>query len=132
MTTPNIAFLAQRVMLLAGQFNYGKTGILDLTHTRLFTFRSAERMLRDAGFHIKSVRGVPAPFPKVFGEGLLGRTAVRLNEAAIRLSKSLFSYQIFIEAEGTPAPEFLVANARQKAGLAAPAVAGVVHADLPN
>jgi 2-polyprenyl-3-methyl-5-hydroxy-6-metoxy-1,4-benzoquinol methylase len=119
MTTPNIAFIAQRMMLLFGQFNYGKTGILDLTHTRLFTFRSAERMLRDAGFRIKSVRGVPAPFPKVVGNGVLGRALLGLNEAAIALNKSLFSYQIYIEAEGTPTPEFLVQSARMASGLSA-------------
>jgi len=118
LTTPNIAFIAQRLMLLLGQFNYGKTGILDLTHTRLFTFRSAEQMLKDAGFRIKAVRGVPAPFPKVFGEGLLGRAFVGMNELAIRFSKTLFAYQIFIEAEGTPAPEFLVQRARAASGLA--------------
>ena len=38
-TTPNIAFIVQRIMLALGQFNYGKAGILDRTHIRLFTFR---------------------------------------------------------------------------------------------
>ena len=37
-STANIGFLVNRLMLLIGQFNYGKRGILDLTHTRLFTF----------------------------------------------------------------------------------------------
>ena len=32
-------------MLLFGQFNYGKKGILDATHTRLFTFRSLDELL---------------------------------------------------------------------------------------
>ena len=40
-------------MLLFGQFNYGKAGILDRTHTRLFTFRSLRQLLVDAGFRIK-------------------------------------------------------------------------------
>jgi glycosyltransferase involved in cell wall biosynthesis len=118
LTTPNVAFLAQRVMLLFGEFNYGKTGILDLTHTRLFTFRSLEQMLKDAGFRIKTLRGVPAPFPKVFGDGLIGRALLGLNLAAIRLNKTLFSYQIYVEAESTPTPEFLVDNARVNSGLA--------------
>jgi glycosyltransferase involved in cell wall biosynthesis len=118
LTTPNIAFIAQRIMLLFGQFNYGKSGILDLTHTRLFTFRSIERLLKDAGFRIKTVRGVPAPFPKVLGNNALGRAFVALNQAAIAVSKTLFSYQIFIEAEGTPSPEFLVQHARTRGGLA--------------
>ena len=107
-TTPNIAFVAQRVMLAIGQFNYGKAGILDHTHTRLFTFRSLRRLLTDAGFRIKEVRGVPAPFPKVLGEGFLGRWALALNIALIRLSRSLFSYQIFVVAESTPDVDFVL------------------------
>ncbi len=39
-TTGNVAFLPVRLALLCGQFNYGKRGILDLTHCRLFTFSS--------------------------------------------------------------------------------------------
>ena len=110
LSTPNIAFVVQRLMLLCGQFNYGKAGILDQTHTRLFTFRSIKHLLRDAGFTIKSVRGVPAPFPKVFGNGRLGRSLLSLNMAGIRLSKTLFSYQIFIVAESTPDLNFILAD----------------------
>jgi 2-polyprenyl-3-methyl-5-hydroxy-6-metoxy-1,4-benzoquinol methylase len=111
-STPNVAFIVQRLMLLIGQFNYGKAGILDRTHTRLFTFRAAEHLLRDAGFRIQSVKGVPAPFPKVLGEGLLGRGALKANLALIRVSRTLFSYQIFIEATSTPDVNFLVDDAR--------------------
>src|SRR3954463_11991065 len=39
-TTANIGFFVTRLMLFFGQFNYGRKGILDATHTRLFTFRS--------------------------------------------------------------------------------------------
>lgn len=113
-TTPNVAFVVQRLMLLLGQFNYGKAGILDQTHTRLFTFRSARRLLRDAGFRIQEVKGVPAPFPKVLGNGLLGRAAIAANLTLIRLSKTLFSYQIYIRAESTPDVDFLLADAREK------------------
>jgi 2-polyprenyl-3-methyl-5-hydroxy-6-metoxy-1,4-benzoquinol methylase len=113
LTTPNIAFVVQRLMLLLGQFNYGKSGILDHTHTRLFTFRSLERLLLDAGFRIRVVRGVPAPFPKVLGDGWLGRLAINTNLALIRLSKTLFSYQIYVVAESTPDVDFVLAKARQ-------------------
>jgi hypothetical protein len=77
----------------------------------LFTFRAAEHLLRDAGFRIKSVKGVPAPFPKVLGNGVLGKGALAANLALIRLSRTLFSYQIFIQAETTPDVDFLVADA---------------------
>jgi glycosyltransferase involved in cell wall biosynthesis len=110
LTTPNIAFIVQRLMLLLGQFNYGKAGILDRTHTRLFTFRSFEQLVRDAGLRIRRIRGVPAPFPKALGDNFIGRAAVTLNQAFIWLSKSLFAYQIFIEAETTPDIAFVLAD----------------------
>lgn len=110
LTTPNVAFAVQRLMLLAGNFNYGKSGILDRTHTRLFTFRTIKHLLRDAGFKLVSVRGIPAPFPKVFGEGRLANTLLRINQMLIRVSKTLFSYQIFIEAESTPNIDFILSD----------------------
>ena len=113
-TTANVAFVVQRLMLLLGQFNYGKSGILDKTHTRLFTFRSLRQLLLDCGFRIKRIRGVPAPFPKVFGDGFVGRGAVSVNLLLIGLSKRLFSYQIYVEAESTPDVNFLLRNAKEK------------------
>ena len=114
LTTPNIAFGIQRLMLLVGQFNYGKAGILDRTHTRLFTFRSLRQTLVDAGFRIKEIRGVPAPFPKVLGDGFLGRTATAVNLLLIRVSKSVFSYQIFVLAEPTPDVDFILDDAKRR------------------
>jgi hypothetical protein len=102
-------------MLLFGQFNYGKAGILDRTHVRLFTFRSAKRILLDAGFRIRRVRGVPAPFPKALGDNALSRGALAVNRALIALSKTLFSYQVFIEADTTPAVDFVLGRARRSA-----------------
>jgi glycosyltransferase involved in cell wall biosynthesis/2-polyprenyl-3-methyl-5-hydroxy-6-metoxy-1,4-benzoquinol methylase len=116
LTTPNVAFAPQRLMLLLGQFNYGKSGVLDMTHSRLFTFRSIRQLLLDSGFRIKEIRGVPAPFPKVFGNGLLGKAALAANQAAIRVSKTLFSYQVFIVAESTPDVEFVLGDAKHPTG----------------
>jgi glycosyltransferase involved in cell wall biosynthesis len=116
-TTPNIAFGIQRLMLLLGQFNYGKAGILDRTHTRLFTFRSLRHVLDDAGFRIKEVRGVPAPFPKVLGNGFLGKTAMAVNQLLIYVSRSMFSYQIFVVAEATPDVDFILEDASLRSEL---------------
>lgn len=102
LSTPNVAFVALRIGLAAGQFSYAREGILDRTHTRLFTFRTLRRLLRDAGFRDIRMRGVPAPFPKMFGNNRVGRVLLRLNLALIRLSPRLFSYQIFVEARPTP------------------------------
>jgi glycosyltransferase involved in cell wall biosynthesis len=123
-TTPNVAFVVQRLMLLFGQFNYGRAGILDRTHCRLFSFRSIRHLMRDAGFKIKRIRGIPAPFPKVLGTGVLGRMALFGNLALIRLSKTLFAYQIFIEAESTPDVDFLLRDTEQASFARAAALGG--------
>jgi 2-polyprenyl-3-methyl-5-hydroxy-6-metoxy-1,4-benzoquinol methylase len=114
MTTPNIAFIVQRAMLAIGQFNYGRMGILDRTHRRLFTFRSLRRLLDDAGLVVRTLDGVPVPFPKVLGDGALGRLAIAINRALIRVSPTLFSYQIYVEAETRPTVDFMLREARSK------------------
>lgn len=101
-TTANIGFFVPRLMLLAGQFNYGKKGILDSTHTRLFTFRSIRELLRQCGYKILEIRGIPAPYPKALGDNALSRLLLGLNEALIRVAPCIFSYQIFVKAQALP------------------------------
>lgn len=110
-TVPNIAFFVIRFQLLFAQFNYGKQGILDLTHKRLFTFQSLRKLCESSGGKILKVSGIPAPFPKVLGQGVLGMSLLRLNEGLIHLSKSLFSYQIYMEVRLTPVVSELLAYA---------------------
>ena len=102
LTTANIGFFATRFMLTLGQLNYGKKGILDVTHTRLFTFRSIRELLAQSGYKILELRGIPAPFPVALGRTFLARLLLALNTALIRVSKGLFAYQIFIRAEARP------------------------------
>jgi hypothetical protein len=75
-------------------------------------------LLLDAGLRIKDVRGVPAPFPKVLGNGWLGNLAVNTNVALIAVSKTLFSYQIFVTAEWTPDVDFVLRDAKEKSAFA--------------
>ena len=110
MTTANIGFIATRLMLFFGQFNYGKRGILDATHTRLFTFRSMQELLEQAGYKITEMRGIPAPFPKALGLNWLTRLLVRLNAVLIRVARGLFSYQIFVRAQALPTVNNLLAE----------------------
>jgi glycosyltransferase involved in cell wall biosynthesis len=102
LTTANIGFWVTRIMLFFGQFNYGKKGILDVTHTRLFTFRSMRELMRQSGYKILEMRGVPAPFPVALGNNPIARTLVALNAMLIRFCKGLFSYQIFVRAQALP------------------------------
>jgi len=50
---PNIANFKIRLALLIGRFDYKDEGILDRTHLRFFTKRSAEAMIRAAGYEVR-------------------------------------------------------------------------------
>jgi len=106
----NVAFMVTRLLLLAGQFNYGKRGILDMTHTRLFTFATLRRLLEGAGFELVESRGVPAPFPEAVG-GNVGHLLLRLNRGLIRVRASGFAYQIFFVARPRPSLRYLLKRA---------------------
>jgi glycosyltransferase involved in cell wall biosynthesis len=110
-STANIGFFITRFMLLIGQFNYGKRGILDLTHTRLFTFGSFERAIQQAGFDILERKGVPGPYPLALGDKLFSRLLVRLNRLLIPISRGLFSYQILLRIKPRPGLELLLRRA---------------------
>ena len=96
-TTPNVVFAPIRVMFALGQFNYGPRGILDKTHTRLFTWGSLRRMVRQEGFDISAFRGIPGPFPLAFEHGWVSSLLLKLNSLAIALMPRTFSYQLFCE-----------------------------------
>ncbi len=102
LTTANIGFFVTRGMLALGHFNYGRKGILDRTHTRLFTFDSLRELFAQTGYQILEMRGIPGPFPKAVGDNALGHALVRLNQFGIALCRGLFSYQIFVRARANP------------------------------
>src|SRR5439155_18675001 len=83
-STGNIGFFLTRLALVFGWFNYGPRGILDLTHTRLFTFATMRNLLEQSGYQIEEVRGVRAPFPLAFGEGMLANIALAINKVLIK------------------------------------------------
>jgi glycosyltransferase involved in cell wall biosynthesis len=110
-TTGNIAFILLRLLHLAGIFNYGKKGILDLTHLRLFTFSTLAKLFEQQGFRVLSKRGVPAPWPFVFGDGTLSHLLMRGHLILCQLWPSMFAYQIFMEIQPRPHPAYLLAAA---------------------
>jgi glycosyltransferase involved in cell wall biosynthesis len=112
-STGNIGFLITRMGLLLGWFNYGVRGILDLTHTRLYTFRTARNLFEQSGYVVEEVRGVPAPFPLAVGDNILGRLLLAINKLLIKLSKSFFAYQIFMVCKPTPSLGWLLETARE-------------------
>ncbi len=116
-STANIGFFVNRLMLLFGQFNYGKRGILDLTHTRLFTFESFRRLFEQGGFRVVATRGIPGPFPLALENKTLSRFVMRVNQWLIAVAPGLFSYQMFFVVEPLPSLEYLLEKAHQQSAL---------------
>ena len=109
-TTVNTAFFLTRISLLFGQFNYGKRGILDLTHTRLFTFSSFCNILKNSGYEILTKEGIPAPYPLAFGNNWFSRLLVNINNLLIHFSKNIFSYQVAVVVKPKPTLRLLLKN----------------------
>ena len=98
-STGNISYIVIRIMHLMGFFNYGRRGILDLTHTRLFTVFSFQRIITDAGFRIDQVIGFGPPVADLSDSP--GKLLSLLDKIFFRLAriwKGLFAYQILIVA----------------------------------
>jgi 2-polyprenyl-3-methyl-5-hydroxy-6-metoxy-1,4-benzoquinol methylase len=90
-STPNVANWAVRLSLLAGRWQYTDRGILDRTHTHLFTRRTLVDTIERAGYQVVRVDWtVPVPGNR---DGL---DAVGRAVGALR--PTLFAYQWIITA----------------------------------
>jgi glycosyltransferase involved in cell wall biosynthesis len=120
-TTANTAFWPVRLGLLLGWFHYGIRGILDKEHHRLFTAGSLTNALKQTGYEIIEVVGIPGPYPLAFGNNLFSKALLKLNGLLIKVSKGFFAYQIGIIAQPKPTLDFLLHTAEksgsEKAGL---------------
>ena len=117
LTTANVGFFITRLMLLLGWFNYGRKGILDRTHTRLFTFGTLQKLLDQAGYLIEEIRGIPAPYPAAIGLNRWSRALLWINRGLIQLSRGIFSYQIYVRARAVPTVHQLLAETIESSGL---------------
>lgn len=110
-TTGNVGFILTRLSLLLGNFNYGKRGILDFTHKRLFTFGSLKRLLGQYGYAIEEIQGIPVPFGMICPRYGLGALLTWMNHVAIRVNRKLFSYQIAMIVRPLPTLDMLLERA---------------------
>jgi glycosyltransferase involved in cell wall biosynthesis len=132
-SVPNVAFLPVRMRLLLGDFQYGKQGILDLTHCRLFTESSLTNTLLECGYEIESVQGVPAPYPKAIGDNFVSRAMLAVNRALLNVSRGMFAYQIYVRARPLPTvPDLLEETRRTSSRLERSDGAAIRDAANPN
>lgn len=92
LTTPNVANWSMRLGLLAGRWRYTERGILDRTHTHLFTRKTLAETLERAGYRI-DVLDFTVPLPV-----LRNGTTERIAHGIGRIRPSLFAYQFVVSA----------------------------------
>jgi 2-polyprenyl-3-methyl-5-hydroxy-6-metoxy-1,4-benzoquinol methylase len=95
LSTPNVANWAIRLSLLGGRWRYTDRGILDRTHTHLFTRATLAEALHRAGYeHVEIDFSVPVPGDSDLLDGL--------GRAVGRLRPQLFAYQWVAVAQTAP------------------------------
>lgn len=88
---PNVAVWRQRWELLRGRWDYKDEGVMDRTHVRFYTYRTALQLLTGAGYRpLRSFLYAATP-----GGGPLRRAAARLARRAAPL---LFAHSFVFEA----------------------------------
>jgi 2-polyprenyl-3-methyl-5-hydroxy-6-metoxy-1,4-benzoquinol methylase len=101
LSIPNIANVSVRLLLMMGKFNYTNRGILDHTHLRFFTFKSALQLVRDSSLIVEKVQVTPIPIEIAFT--LLSRGYFRwllfILDRVTRIFPKLLGYQIIIQAK---------------------------------
>ncbi|MHA1274499.1 MAG: class I SAM-dependent methyltransferase [Candidatus Helarchaeota archaeon] len=88
---PNIANYRVRLNLLVGRFNYTEIGLLDKTHIRFFTIRTAKQLIKDAGLKLEGIDVAPSWNSSI-------KLLNKLYYVITRLFKGLLAYNILILA----------------------------------
>lgn len=97
--TGNVVYFPLRIIFLLGGFHYGKRGILDRTHTRLFTKRALVSLVKNSGFRVKKIRGFGPPIRDMISERFPFNLLDSVLSWLARLYPSLFAYQLLAECE---------------------------------
>ena len=98
---PNIANITVRAMLLFGRFNYTERGLLDRTHVRFFTRKTARRMLEENGYTVLREAATVMPIELVLNmspESFFLRFCNRVLALITKMLPGLFGYQIVLMA----------------------------------
>jgi O-antigen biosynthesis protein len=96
---PNVAHWDVRMGLLKGRFDYQRNGLLDATHLRFFTRRTAYELVRECGYKIVQTDDSLRLPMWVYSIRLVRRFAPRLLLPMLtRVAPNLFTYQFVLKA----------------------------------
>ena len=100
-SVPNIANISVRLLLLLGKFDYTERGILDKTHVRFFTRKTARAFLEQNGYTIIEERCTCIPIELILGwspKNPVMKLLTSLLAFATKLLPGLMGYQIMFLA----------------------------------
>ncbi|WP_439623516.1 methyltransferase domain-containing protein [Gemmata sp.] len=100
-SVPNVANVTVRLGLLFGRFEYRPRGILDRTHLRFFTRKTARQLLEGAGYEVTEQRATVMPLELAFGldpKNPLMVVTNRLLALATWAAPGLLGYQTVLVA----------------------------------
>jgi glycosyltransferase involved in cell wall biosynthesis len=98
---PNIANITVRLMLLFGRFTYQDRGILDRTHLRFFTRKTAREFIKSQGYEIVGEKITVMPLEIVVGLSPENRLMKAINGSLLLLTRvfpDLLGYQCMFVA----------------------------------
>lgn len=109
---PNIAHMSVRLELLAGNFEYEPTRLLDNTHLKYFTLKSFTALAQSAGYKVTPVDYSLVDYPKEVIEKWLKHAGlvptVKFWRLADKIEARVFQYKFILEpltAKARPAKE---------------------------
>jgi hypothetical protein len=97
-----VANINVRAHLLFGKFDYKSRGILDRTHLRFFTRKTARRLLEENGYEILEMKMTVIPVelvPVVSSSNLLVKSINGLLRMLTPVFKGLLGYQVVLVAK---------------------------------
>jgi len=100
-SVPNVANVTVRLGLLLGRFDYRPRGILDRTHVRFFTRKTARQLLVAAGYDVLEQKSTVMPLELAFGLDPKNPLMIAVNRALAFwtwLMPGLLGYQTVLVA----------------------------------
>lgn len=86
---PNMTHISVRLMLIGGNFQYGKTGLLDNTHLHYYDLNEIKRLFSEAGFTITKLDWVKRDIPTELLKKQLKDIGLQAEAKFLKKSKEL-------------------------------------------
>jgi 2-polyprenyl-3-methyl-5-hydroxy-6-metoxy-1,4-benzoquinol methylase len=81
---PNMSHISVRLMLLEGNLDYGRTGLLDNTHLHFYTHKEVQRVFNESGYVITDLSPVLKDYPREIFEQQLSNVGLKPTDDFIK------------------------------------------------